>query len=330
MVRTKISEIEAGAVVAWSPVGDHADVIALGSKVRGGGAERTPDPTGFDPSSLVCQNGRLSNGSYLSTSNGKQEKGGTGFDDYGGELELYDLNITGGLSGGRAAAPSRLGSVKTPARFGCIAWGGGLGPGGSLAGGGSALDGTVVAGGMTDGTVNLWRPSSLLDGGDGAPLSAVDGTSPVTSVGFNPHGCSSHLLAAGTSTGEVRIVDLTDPSSPTSCGPGGAGAGAGSAGGEVTRAAWNSQVSHILATSSASGAVVVWDVRQARPWCELRAEPGAGGGVSDVAWNPVEGLHLMTGGGGGPGQLKLWDLRASTSVPLTSLDGHPGGVLGME
>ena len=34
MVRTKISEIEAGAVVAWSPVGDHADVIALGSKVR--------------------------------------------------------------------------------------------------------------------------------------------------------------------------------------------------------------------------------------------------------------------------------------------------------
>ena len=48
MVRTKISEIEAGAVVAWSPVGDHADVIALGSKVRrGGGAERTPDPTWF-------------------------------------------------------------------------------------------------------------------------------------------------------------------------------------------------------------------------------------------------------------------------------------------
>lgn len=32
---TLITQIEdKGAVVAWSPIGEHADVIALGSKVR--------------------------------------------------------------------------------------------------------------------------------------------------------------------------------------------------------------------------------------------------------------------------------------------------------
>ena len=34
--------------------------------------------------------------------------------------------------------------------------------------------------------------------------------------------------------------------------------------------AWNSQVSHILATASQSGATIVWDLRQKKPWCELR------------------------------------------------------------
>ena len=38
---------------------------------------------------------------------------------------------------------------------------------------------------------------------------------------------------------------------------------------EVTRVAWNSQVSHILATASQSGATIVWDLRQKKPWCEL-------------------------------------------------------------
>ena len=284
----------------------------------------TDDPIGFPPCSASHK--RIffpprkhvhANGFTRRKTNEKQEKGGSGFDDYGGELELYDLNITRGPDG---ASPSRLGSVKTPGRFGCIAWGGA----------GSTLDGTVVAGGMLDGTVNLWRPSGLLDGNsrDDALLSTVNlAGGGVTSIGFNPHGCSSHLLAAGTSTGAVRLVDLTSPSGPAVGSPGESDAAATMAG-EVTQAAWNSQVPHILASSSSSGAVVVWDIRQRKPWCELRAESGAGGGVTDMAWNPTQGLHMMTGSGSG--QLRLWDLRASTSMPLTSIDGHPGGVLGID
>ncbi len=98
--------------------------------------------------------------------------------------------------------------------------------------------------------------------------------------------------------------------------------------GEVTQVSWNSQVSHIFASSSANGTVVVWDLRQKKPWCEMRVESSCS--VSDMAWNPTQGLHMMTASEGGGG-LKLWDLRASTSMPLTTLEGgHAGGVLSMD
>lgn len=91
--------------------------------------------------------------------------------------------------------------------------------------------------------------------------------------------------------------------------------------------AWNSQVHHILASSSANGTVIVWDLRQKKPWCELRCEANSSP-VSDVAWNPTQGLHMMTASESGG--LKLWDLRASTAMPLTTLEGHQGGVLSLD
>jgi WD40 repeat protein len=44
--------------------------------------------------------------------------------------------------------------------------------------------------------------------------------------------------------------------------------------------------------------------------------------VSDVAWNPDQGLHLVTSSGDDKNPvLKLWDLRSSTSLPLATLQG---------
>jgi len=285
---SKIAELrDRGAVVAWSPVGEHADAIALGSK----------------------------------------EKGGIGFDDYGGELELYDWNITQTNHDGGTPEPTLLGSVKTATRFGSLAWSSG-----------NDVSGSILAGGMLDGTVNLWKPSALIGGGGGdvvpedALLASVkrhEGAA-VSALKFNPHVDSSGLLATGGSTGQIWMMDVVaGAASPvTVYSPNGDDAGGASVGGEVTQAAWNSQVSHILATSSASGSVVVWDLRQKKPWCELRVESSCP--VSDVAWNPTQGLHLMTASEGAGG-LKLWDLRASTSMPLTTLEGgHAGGVLSMD
>jgi protein transport protein SEC31 len=50
--------------------------------------------------------------------------------------------------------------------------------------------------------------------------------------------------------------------------------------------------------------------------------------VSDVAWNPEQGLHMVTASGDDRNPvIKLWDLRSSTSLPLATLQGHSEGVL---
>ena len=191
---------------------------------------------------------------------------------------------------------------------------------------------------MLDGTVNLWRPSTLLAGG-GAPEDALLASAlqhkgaAVSALKFSSD--SVNLLATGGSTGQLWMMDIGASSADSAVNvysPNGDDTNGCNVGGSVTQVAWNSQVAHILASSSANGSVVVWDLRQKKPWCELRVESGCP--VSDVAWNPGQGLHMMTAsdaGGSGSGGLKLWDLRASTSMPLTTLEGgHAGGTLSMD
>ena len=252
----------------------------------------------------------------------KQEKGSIGFDDYGGELELYDWNITNNNSDSTLPEPTLLGSIKTSTRFGSLAWGAGNGD----------ISTSILAGGMLDGTVNLWKPSALLQGGgsissDDALLKSVQQRhkGAVSAMKFNPHAESPNLLATGDASGKLWMMDVSQSSSVSVYAPNGDDNNGCSIGGEVTQLSWNTQVSHILASSSANGAVVVWDLRQKKPWCELRVESNCP--VADIAWNPTQGLHMMTGSN----ELKLWDLRASTSMPLTTLEGgHAGGVLSME
>ena len=137
----------------------------------------------------------------------------------------------------------------------------------------------------------------------------------VTALAFNPH--DGNMLASGSAGGQILITSLEDLSDPNVFPPSSSPDDMKSTA-EVTKIAWNTQVAHIVAHSSGNGTVVVWDLRQRKPWCELRCE--SVGGVSDIAWHPTEGLQLITASAEDPKNLmKLWDLRTSTTMALATL-----------
>eukprot|EP00953_Heterococcus_sp_UTEX-ZZ885_P041552 21197-Heterococcus_DN1.PRE.2 len=244
---------------------------------------------------------------------GTKDSGNAGFDDYGGELELHKLDFSGN------DAPSLLGKVKTTARFATLAWS-------ELATKQEEYPYGLVAGGMGDGTVNVWDPAKLVSSHPSPQVASVQRhTGPVSGLMFNPHRSSSHLLASGGADAAVYIIALDRPDTPVVFVPAPPPNQIKHTG-EVTKCAWNSQVSHILATASTDGSCIVWDLRAKKPWCELR--DSARSVVSDVAWNPDQGLHLVTASGDDNNPvLKLWDLRSSTSLPLATLQGHTQGIL---
>jgi protein transport protein SEC31 len=192
----------------------------------------------------------------------------------------------------------------------------------------------IIAGGMADGSVSLWNPALLLDRepGTDAPASCEIGRitrhkGAVNALQFNPHEDSAHLLASGGSDGEVYIMSLEKLASPGVFTPGGPTTPQAQVN-EITSVAWNTQVNYILATGSQNGSVVVWDLKQKKPWCELR-DP-ARGAATAIAWNPNEGLQIATASGDDQHpSVKLWDLRNSTSTPLAEFHEHTAGVLSM-
>lgn len=275
---TKVTHIDNRcSAVSWSPIGSCTDLIALGSK----------------------------------------DSGGAGFDDYGGELELFNLRIT---SPEMNSKPAIVGCVKTTSRFSSIGWTSGTETLSSSFGMG------LIAGGMADGTVNIWNPMKIKDSDDNALLSSISchNNGAISALEFNPHPGSANVLATGGSNGEVFVLSLDKPDQPTVTVP---APDQPNQGAEITQVSWNSQVKHIIASSSGNGTAVVWDLRQQKLWCELRCE-SAGCSVTDLCWNPSQGLHIITASSDDRNPvLKLWDLRASTATPLATLEGHNNGVL---
>ncbi|CAM9298792.1 unnamed protein product, partial [Ectocarpus fasciculatus] len=216
-------------------------------------------------------------------------------------------------------AGTLLGKVKTTARFATLAWS-------EMATKQAEYPYGLIAGGMGDGTVNVWDPAKLVASHPQPQVASVARHSgPVTGLNFNPHKSSSHLLASGGADSEVFIMALDRPDAPTVFVPG-PKPNTSRHTAEVTKVAWNSQVSHIMATAAQNGSCIVWDLKQKKPWCELRDPNRAP--ITDVAWNPDQGQHLVTASGDDNNPvLKLWDLRSSTTLPLATLSGHSEGVL---
>lgn len=238
-----------------------------------------------------------------------RQDSGVGFDSTSkGDLEIYSVSVTG-------EDPVLKGKVSCDARFASIAW--------------TPFTGSpeqqypegLIAGGMADGTIVLFNPAAIIENGDGvlAMLPApAPKSGPVEALQFSS--LDTYNLCAGTYSGHVSIVDCTEAEGSPSVrlyGPVAA---------EITAVAWNTAVAHIVATAQGDGSVTVWDCNTGQPWCEIRAEH-AGQAVTDVAWNPAQGLHLMTASGDDRNPvLKVWDLGASTSVPLGTLAGHSAGI----
>lgn len=276
---TLIREIkDRAACAAWSPIQTNPDLVVLGTK----------------------------------------DSGLVGFDDTGGELEIYDFGFAGSninvtSHGVGENAFKRVGSVRTGSRFASVAWT-------MYSGAQQQYSMGLIAGGMADGTLHIWDPAAVLEGNEGSILSLpTTSEGPIKAVAFNS--LEPFNLAVGGSNGTTWVIDLSS-SNPQLVEPSPGHAQKA----EITAISWNSQVAHIVATAAADGSVTVWDLKGHKAWCELRAESGQA--VSDLVWNPKQGLHLLTASADDRNPvIKVWDLAASTSMPVQQMVGHQGGIL---
>jgi protein transport protein SEC31 len=100
---------------------------------------------------------------------------------------------------------------------------------------------------------------------------------------------------------------------------------AGRHSGDITSLAWNTKVTHILASSDNKGVCIIWDLRNKKPWGQVR-DPNRSI-YSAVAWNPSEGMHFLTATDDDMRPvIRLYDLRSSMSTPLAELHGHTQGI----
>lgn len=122
--------------------------------------------------------------------------------------------------------------------------------------------------------------------------------SAVQSICFNCHNGWTQLCV-GCNNGSVHLIDVADMEKPEGTPLTKPGMNTS----EITQSAfsppltasvaWNPKVSHIVCTSTASGHVIVWDIRQKAMWCELFDNNTSR--VASVAWHPQDGLQLLTG-----------------------------------
>lgn len=201
---------------------------------------------------------------------------------------------------------------------------------------------------MDNGSISIFNPSSIVstynnsttttsnnNNIENSILSTIERkkSGAISAMKFNPHPSSPCLLATGSSLGELLITSLDNPTTPTVASPTSdrmnnttaEGATGAAAAAEITSLAWNTEVQHIIASANGNGMTTIWDLRENKPWCELRCEV-SGSAVSCIQWNPSQGMHLITSSADDRNPvIKLWDLRASMTMPFATTEGMPGG-----
>eukprot|EP01116_Phalansterium_solitarium_P012749 TRINITY_DN2929_c0_g1_i8.p1 TRINITY_DN2929_c0_g1~~TRINITY_DN2929_c0_g1_i8.p1 ORF type:complete len:1128 (+),score=373.01 TRINITY_DN2929_c0_g1_i8:203-3586(+) len=230
--------------------------------------------------------------------------------DTSAHLEILSLDLA------RPSKPLQvLGSTTAPDRFHKLCWG--------MTGvANETFPQGVIAGGLANGTVNLWDASKIISGAPNPLIACVErhSSGPVQGLDFNPF--VPNLLASGGSDAEILIWDLSNAASPTVYTP---AAGAKPQEAAITCVSWNRKVQHILASSSLSGVTVVWDLKNKRAILNL-AEPTRKLRCRSIAWHPDEATQIVTSSEDDSAPiLQLWDLR-NTYSPVSTLEGHTRGV----
>ena len=161
-------------------------------------------------------------------------------------------------------------------------------------------DGTTLAGGSSDSTVQLW------DAVSGAPKATLTGhTGAVTSVAYSPDGAT---LATGSRDSTVWLRDAVS-GAPKATLTGHTG--------YVNSVAYSPDGT-TLASGSSDSTVRLWDAVSGAPKATLTGHTDA---VNSVAYSP-DGATLATRSGNHT--VRLWD--AVSGAPKATLTGHTGSV----
>ncbi|KAF6136674.1 hypothetical protein GIB67_016130 [Kingdonia uniflora] len=187
----------------------------------------------------------------------------------------------------------------------------------------------LIAGGLVDGSVNIWNPLNLLSSeeSEGALVGRLQQhTGPVRGLEFSIH--TPNRLASGSDDGEICIWDLANPAEPSRFPPlRGSGAP-----GEISFLSWNPRAQHILASTSYNGTTVVWDLKKQKQVISLVSnsfQDPHRKRCSVLQWNPEVATQLVVASDDDSSpSLQLWDLR-STQAPLREFVGHTKGVIAM-
>ncbi|KAM7263922.1 hypothetical protein ACFE04_001605 [Oxalis oulophora] len=184
----------------------------------------------------------------------------------------------------------------------------------------------LIAGGLVDGSIDLWNPLSLIrsEGSEKALVAHLArDKGPVRGLEFNP--IAPNLLASGADDGEICIWDLASPAEPSHFPPL-RGTGAASQG-EISYLSWNRKVQHILASASYNGTTVVWDLKKQKP--VLHFSDSVRRRCSVLQWHPDIATQLITASDDDTApSLKLWDMRHMLT-PVKEFVGHTKGVISM-
>ncbi|XP_020585788.1 protein transport protein SEC31 homolog B isoform X2 [Phalaenopsis equestris] len=208
-----------------------------------------------------------------------------------------------------------VGACPSSDRFNRLSWGKAKSGSGEYSFG-------LIAGGLADGTINVWNPAKLIgsEGNDDAFVTRLEKhTGPVRGLEFNPH--EPKLLASGADEGELCLWDLENPSEPMLF-PSLKGAQT-----EISFVSWNLKFQHILASTSYNGMTVVWDLKQQKQVTSISDSTRRR--CSVLQWNPeVSTQIIIASDDDSSPSLRVWDVRKTIS-PVREFVGHTKGVIAM-
>ncbi|GMI95753.1 hypothetical protein like AT3G63460 [Hibiscus trionum] len=212
-----------------------------------------------------------------------------------------------------------VGECPSSDRFNRLAWG-------KNGSGSDEFSLGLIAGGLVDGSIDLWNPLNLIrsEANEQALVGHLSRhKGPVRGLEFNA--IAPNLLASGADDGEICIWDLAAPAQPSHFPP---LKGSGSATqGEISFLSWNCKVQHILASTSYNGTTVVWDLKKQKPVISFADSIRRRSSV--LQWHPDVATQLVVASDeDGSPALRLWDMRNIMS-PVKEFVGHTKGVIAM-